>query len=101
MPNVVQQSVALPAPPGTLYAMYLDPQAHAAFSGGGAVRIAPTVGTDWSAFDGRIHGRILALVSDLRVAGRRARRGLDSYLLGAGGRYPARAGARQCARTAV
>ena len=67
MPNVVQQSVTLPAPPETLYALYLDPEAHAAMTGGGAVRIAPTVGTEWSAFDGRIHGRILALMPDRRV----------------------------------
>jgi uncharacterized protein YndB with AHSA1/START domain len=67
MPNVVQQSVILPAPPARLYAMYLDATTHAAFTGGGAVHIAPTVGTEWSAFDGRIHGRILALTPDRRV----------------------------------
>lgn len=64
MPKVVEQVVTLPAPPRSLYAMYLDAEQHAAFTGGGAVRIAPTVGTEWSAFEGRIHGRVLALTPD-------------------------------------
>jgi activator of HSP90 ATPase len=61
MLKVVQQTVELAAPPSELYAMYLDAPTHAAFTGGGAVAIAPVTGTEWSAFDGRIHGRILAL----------------------------------------
>jgi activator of HSP90 ATPase len=64
MPKVVQQVVTLPAPPRILYAMYLDPAQHAAFTGGGTARIAATVGSDWSAFDGRIHGQMLALCQD-------------------------------------
>jgi uncharacterized protein YndB with AHSA1/START domain len=64
MPRLVHQVVTLPAAPRRLYSMYLDPKAHAAFTGGGDVRISPTVGTDWSAFGGRIHGRLLALVQN-------------------------------------
>ena len=61
MIRIVQQSVEFPAPPAELYAMYLDPAAHASFTGGGSAVIQPAPGTEWSAFDGRIHGRILAL----------------------------------------
>jgi uncharacterized protein YndB with AHSA1/START domain len=67
MLKIVQQSVDLPAPPAELYAMYLDPAAHASFTGGGAVTIEATAGSDWSAFDGRIHGRILALTPGRRI----------------------------------
>ncbi len=61
MLRIVQQTVDLPAPPAALYGMYLDPLAHAAFTGGGRATVQPAVGTEWSAFDGRIFGRILAL----------------------------------------
>jgi len=61
MLKIVQQTAELPAAPSELYAMYLDAATHAAFTGGGAVAISPEVGTEWSAFDGRIHGRMLAL----------------------------------------
>jgi hypothetical protein len=37
MPKLVRQSVTLPAPAETLYAMYLDPKAHSAFTGGKVV----------------------------------------------------------------
>jgi uncharacterized protein YndB with AHSA1/START domain len=67
MSRLVQQTVRLPAPPRTLYAMYLDPAAHASFTGGGAVQIEPRAGTEWSAFDGRIHGRILTLTPDRQI----------------------------------
>ena len=33
MPRLIQQSVVLPAPSERLYDMYLDPTAHAAFTG--------------------------------------------------------------------
>jgi len=61
MPKTVSQVVQLPATPSALYAMYLDPEQHEAFTGGGAVQITGTPGTEWSAFGGRIHGRLLAL----------------------------------------
>jgi len=64
MPKIVQQTATLPAAPRSLYAMYLDAEKHAAFTGGGAVRIAATLGSEWSAFEGRIHGRVLALSPD-------------------------------------
>jgi hypothetical protein len=62
MLKIVQQTVELTAPPSELYDMYLDAPTHAAFTGGGTVAIAPVTGTEWSAFEGRIHGRILALM---------------------------------------
>src|SRR5262245_18864740 len=56
--------VTIPGSPRRLYAMYLDPEQHAAFTGGGPVRIAAVPGSEWSAFDGRIRGRMLALSPD-------------------------------------
>jgi uncharacterized protein YndB with AHSA1/START domain len=67
MLEVVEQTVELPAAPAELYAMYLDPAAHAAFTQGGEVTIGPTVGSEWSAFGGRIGGRILALTPGRRI----------------------------------
>jgi activator of HSP90 ATPase len=67
MPKIVQQSVTLPAAPEALYAMYLDAGQHAAFTGGGAVRIAPEAGAEFSAFDGRIRGRVLALTPGRQI----------------------------------
>jgi uncharacterized protein YndB with AHSA1/START domain len=63
----VQQAIELPASPGALYAMYLDAEQHAAFTGGGPAHFSPNAGADWSAFDGRIHGRILALTPGRRI----------------------------------
>jgi uncharacterized protein YndB with AHSA1/START domain len=67
MLKVVQQSVELPASPSDLFAMYLDSRAHAAFTGGGPATISAVVGTEWSAFDGRIRGRVLALTPDRQI----------------------------------
>jgi uncharacterized protein YndB with AHSA1/START domain len=67
MPKTVQQQVVLPAPPGVLYAMYLDPAQHAAFTQGGPVTIGPRAGTPWSAFGGRIQGQVLALTPDRQI----------------------------------
>jgi uncharacterized protein YndB with AHSA1/START domain len=67
MPRTVQQSVELPAPPAALYSMYLNPGQHAAFAGGGAASFTAKPGTPWSAFDRRIHGRILALTPDRQI----------------------------------
>jgi uncharacterized protein YndB with AHSA1/START domain len=67
MLKIVQQSVALPAAPAELYAMYLNAQAHSSFTGGGSVTIQAVPGSDWSAFDGRIHGRILALTPGRQI----------------------------------
>jgi activator of HSP90 ATPase len=67
MLKVVQQSVELPAAPAELYAMYLDADAHAAFTGGGSASISAVPGTEWSAFDGRIRGRVLALTAPRQI----------------------------------
>jgi activator of HSP90 ATPase len=67
MVKIVQQLVELPASPATLYSMYLDPEQHAAFTGGGPTSFVAKPGTIWSAFDGRIHGRILALTPDRQI----------------------------------
>jgi activator of HSP90 ATPase len=67
MLKIVQQSVELPASPTALYSMYLDAGQHAAFTGGGTASITPVPGTAWSAFDGRIHGRILALTPSRQI----------------------------------
>src|SRR3954471_8661998 len=67
MPRTVVQSVNLPAAPSELYAMYLDSDRHAAFTGGGRARIAAKSGSEWSAFDGRIHGRVLSLVPERMI----------------------------------
>jgi activator of HSP90 ATPase len=47
--------------------MYFDPDRHAAFTGGGPARISAESGSGWSAFDGRIHGRLLSLVPDRMI----------------------------------
>jgi uncharacterized protein YndB with AHSA1/START domain len=67
MLKVVQQSVELAAAPSILYEMYLDSNAHAAFTGGGPATISSVEGTEWSAFDGRIWGRVLSLVPPRRI----------------------------------
>ncbi|MEP6573186.1 MAG: SRPBCC domain-containing protein [Gemmatimonadota bacterium] len=67
MPRTVHLNVMLSAPPEKLYAMYLDGKQHAAFTGGGPATIAPVVGSSWSAFDGRIHGKIQALLPGRQI----------------------------------
>src|SRR5215475_4573097 len=61
MPGTIQQTVRLPSSPEELYDSYLDPKRHAAITGQ-AVRIAAKPGSDFSAFDGKLSGRIVALV---------------------------------------
>ena len=65
--RIVSHSVLLPAEPHRVYAMYLDASEHAAFTGGGDVRIEPRVGAEFSAFGGRISGRIIALIPDRQI----------------------------------
>jgi uncharacterized protein YndB with AHSA1/START domain len=67
MADVVHHSVLLPATPERLYAMYLDPVQHAAFTGGGEVQIAAKVGAEFWGFGGRITGCILALTPDRQI----------------------------------
>jgi activator of HSP90 ATPase len=61
MRSVIQQSVLLPAPAETLFAAYLDPVQHAAFTGA-AVTIAAAPGSAFSAFNGVLRGTMLAVV---------------------------------------
>ncbi len=58
MPKNLMLAAALPAAPDRLYDMYLDPQAHAAFTGM-PVTISPQAGSPFRAFDGQISGAIL------------------------------------------
>ncbi len=67
MLKIVQQSTQLPATPEALYEMYLDPLQHAAITGSPVVRIAPAEGAEFWAFDGRIHGRVLALTAGRQI----------------------------------
>ena len=70
MPNVITQSIILPAPAERLYEMYLDPALHEAFTGH-PVAIAAHSGAEFRAFDGQLTGRILAVVRpSLIVQGR-------------------------------
>ena len=58
MPKNLILAASLPAPPDRLFDMYLDPQAHAAFTGF-PVTIGPQPGAPFRAFDGQISGSIL------------------------------------------
>ena len=60
MRSVIQQSVVLPAPAETLFDMYLDPAAHAAFTGH-PVSIDAASGAEFRAFNDQLSGTILAL----------------------------------------
>ncbi len=51
-------AASLPAAPGRLFDMYLDPQAHAAFTGA-PVTIGAKAGAPFSAFGGMISGSVL------------------------------------------
>jgi len=57
MPKNVVQAALLPALPDTLFDMYLDPAAHAAFTGA-PVTIAAQAGAPFAAFDGVLSGTI-------------------------------------------
>ena len=61
MPNLVRQSVLLPAPAARLYAMYLNPRTHKAITGSKVV-INARAGSKFSAFDGMLSGRTLYTV---------------------------------------
>jgi len=60
MRNVIRQSVVLPAPAEQLFQMYLDPQTHGAITGA-PVTIAEETGSDFSAFEGKLSGQIVAV----------------------------------------
>lgn len=61
MPRTIHQSVTLPAPPESLYRMYLDPKVHAAFTGS-PVTISPKPGSEFRAFGDMLSGRMLYTV---------------------------------------
>jgi activator of HSP90 ATPase len=61
MRSVIQQSVALPAPPERLYTMYLDPVEHGAFTGF-PVTIGEKPGATFEAFGGQLSGTVVAVV---------------------------------------
>lgn len=57
-PRTLQLATVLPAPPGELFDMYLDPNMHEAITGAQAT-IAPKAGAAFNAFDGALTGTIL------------------------------------------
>jgi uncharacterized protein YndB with AHSA1/START domain len=61
MPRTIKQTVSLPASPEKLFRMYLDPQAHGAFTGD-KVDISRQPGSLFKAFDGMITGMMLYVV---------------------------------------
>ena len=61
MSATVTLAVDLPCPPARLYAMYLNPKIHAAFTGA-PVKIAARAGARFEAFGGALTGTILHLV---------------------------------------
>jgi len=61
MPKTIKQTVTLPASCERLFKMYLGPKAHAAFTGG-KVKISSKPGSEFSAFDGMIMGKMLHII---------------------------------------
>jgi hypothetical protein len=61
MRSVIQQSVALPAPPETLFDMYLDPTMHAAITGF-PVDIGAESHSPFHAFNKQLSGEMLAII---------------------------------------
>jgi activator of HSP90 ATPase len=61
MSESLRLSTVLPVTPQKLYEAWLDSDAHAAFTGGGPARIDPRAGGDFTAWDGYISGKTLAL----------------------------------------
>jgi uncharacterized protein YndB with AHSA1/START domain len=58
MPRTIILAASLPAAPERLFDMYLDPKAHAAFTGT-PVTIGPHAGAPFKAFDRKISGTVL------------------------------------------
>ena len=61
MSNTITLAVDLPAQPGRLYDMYLNPKLHAAFTGA-RVTIAAKSGARFEAFGGAISGTVLQVI---------------------------------------
>lgn len=66
MRSIIQQSVVLPAPARTLYAMYLDPTRHAEITGA-PVTIDAKAGAPFRAFDGSLSGCMLTVVAPILI----------------------------------
>ena len=61
MRTVISQSVVLPAPAKSLFAMYTDPAKHAAITGA-PVAIGVQPGSPFQAFDGALTGATLQII---------------------------------------
>jgi len=61
VPKTIRQTVRFPAPPDDLFDSYLDPARHAAITGH-PVEISTHPGAEFRAFDGRLSGRIVAVI---------------------------------------
>jgi activator of HSP90 ATPase len=60
----IQQSLRFPAPAAELYALYLSPKRHAAFTGA-PVKISPKPNSPFSAFLGMLTGTTLSRIPPL------------------------------------
>ena len=85
MPRTVTLAAVLPRPPARLYAMYLNPREHAAFTGA-PVAIAARAGARFRAFGGSLTGTILQVVPNRLIvqswrSSEFATRDLDSTLV--------------------
>jgi activator of HSP90 ATPase len=61
-----EQSDTIPAEPGAVYDAWMSTDGHTAMTGGEAV-VDPTIGGEFSAWDGYIWGRTLALEPGRRI----------------------------------
>jgi len=66
MVKVIQHTISLMARPGKLYDMYLNPEMHAAITGGRVV-ISPEPNSQFLAFDGKIFGRTLSVIPGRQI----------------------------------
>lgn len=85
MARTVTLAVDLPCPPARLYAMYLNPKLHAAFTGA-PVKIAARAGAPFEAFGGAISGTILQVIAKRLIvqswrSTQFAKRDMDSTLI--------------------
>ena len=62
MGDVISQTVVLPAPADVLFHMYLNATEHEAITGS-PVKIGPSPGAEFSAFEGALSGIILAIAA--------------------------------------
>jgi uncharacterized protein YndB with AHSA1/START domain len=84
-PRTIQLAVTLPAAPGELFDMYLDPKSHAAFTGA-PVSIGAQAGAEFQAFHGALRGTILQIVPKRLIvqswrASQWTKRDIDSTLI--------------------